>query len=110
MRTHNSRAYAHTLRLCYHSELDTDTIVLKIFQSLLLLSLTLHTNTPLVHRYPLGYAMSKDVRKNDLSYYQNVTDVNGPAMTWSMFAANYGDIGDDSTAASFFGRGYQQNS
>ena len=60
--------------------------------------------------YPLGYAMSEDVRTNDLDYYQTVTDVGGPAMTWSMFAANYGDIGEDATAASFFARGYQQNS
>jgi trehalose/maltose hydrolase-like predicted phosphorylase len=60
--------------------------------------------------YPLLDAMPDAVRKNDLDYYQTVTDQNGPAMTWSMFAMNYGDIGEDDTAASFFSRGYQANS
>jgi len=29
-------------------------------------------------------------------------------MTWSMYAINYGDVGDDATAGRYFERGYQQ--
>ena len=32
--------------------------------------------------YPLGLAMSPEVRRNDLEAYEAVTDPNGPAMTW----------------------------
>ena len=32
--------------------------------------------------YPLGLAMSPEVRRNDLEAYEAVTDPSGPAMTW----------------------------
>lgn len=60
--------------------------------------------------YPLLYPMPPQVRRNDLDYYATVTDTNGPAMTWSMFSVNYGDVGADGLAGSFFERGYKNNS
>ncbi|XP_051885325.1 protein-glucosylgalactosylhydroxylysine glucosidase isoform X2 [Pristis pectinata] len=39
--------------------------------------------------YPLMYHMSPQVRKNDLVMYEAVTDPEGPAMTWSMFAIGW---------------------
>ncbi|XP_067849888.1 protein-glucosylgalactosylhydroxylysine glucosidase isoform X2 [Heptranchias perlo] len=39
--------------------------------------------------YPLMYPMSPQVRKNDLVIYEAVTDHDGPAMTWSMFAIGW---------------------
>ena len=35
--------------------------------------------------YPLMWDMPDDVKKNDLELYENITDPNGPAMTWSIF-------------------------
>lgn len=32
--------------------------------------------------FPLGLAMSPEVRRNDLEAYEPVTDPRGPAMTW----------------------------
>ena len=32
--------------------------------------------------FPLMYSMKKEVRKNDLLFYESRTRVNGPAMTW----------------------------
>ncbi|XP_069480190.1 protein-glucosylgalactosylhydroxylysine glucosidase isoform X2 [Ambystoma mexicanum] len=39
--------------------------------------------------FPLTYPMSPEVRKNDLELYEPVTDPEGPAMTWSMFAVGW---------------------
>ncbi|XP_068539805.1 protein-glucosylgalactosylhydroxylysine glucosidase isoform X3 [Anas acuta] len=39
--------------------------------------------------FPLMHSMSPEVRRNDLEMYEPVTDVNGPAMTWSMFAVGW---------------------
>ena len=36
--------------------------------------------------YPLNWKMPADVLFNDLLFYEEVTDDNGPAMTWSIFA------------------------
>uniref|UniRef100_H3DF79 Glycoside hydrolase family 65 central catalytic domain-containing protein n=1 Tax=Tetraodon nigroviridis TaxID=99883 RepID=H3DF79_TETNG len=43
--------------------------------------------------YPLGFQMPLEVRKNDLEVYEPVTDPNGPAMTWSMFAIGWLELG-----------------
>lgn len=44
--------------------------------------------------YPLQYAnIDKNIRQNNLNLYKNVTRSNGPAMTWSMHAIGYLDIG-----------------
>uniref|UniRef100_A0A4W5NXS6 Glycoside hydrolase family 65 central catalytic domain-containing protein n=1 Tax=Hucho hucho TaxID=62062 RepID=A0A4W5NXS6_9TELE len=32
--------------------------------------------------YPLGLPMTPEVRRNDLEFYEAVTDPGGPAMTW----------------------------
>ena len=39
--------------------------------------------------------------------YSRCQRLAGPAMTWSMHAIGYGDIGDDANAASNFERGYR---
>ncbi|XP_062859596.1 protein-glucosylgalactosylhydroxylysine glucosidase [Trichomycterus rosablanca] len=43
--------------------------------------------------YPLGLPMSSEVRRNDLEFYEAVTDPHGPAMTWSMFAVGWLELG-----------------
>eukprot|EP00040_Diaphanoeca_grandis_P037209 m.241379 g.241379 ORF g.241379 m.241379 type:complete len:829 (-) comp33773_c2_seq1:1694-4180(-) len=60
--------------------------------------------------YPLLYSMPVAVRKNDVDYYTNITDPNGPAMTWSMTSIAYRDLGETNKAALFFERGYKDNS
>ncbi|XP_042268918.1 protein-glucosylgalactosylhydroxylysine glucosidase [Thunnus maccoyii] len=44
--------------------------------------------------YPLGLPMSPEVRKNDLEVYEPVTDPQGPAMTWGMFAIGWLELGE----------------
>ncbi|XP_062121281.1 protein-glucosylgalactosylhydroxylysine glucosidase isoform X2 [Drosophila sulfurigaster albostrigata] len=58
----------------------------------------------------LGYPLQFDTSSthlNDLHYYANVTRESGPAMTWSMFAANYLGTAEFSRADEYFTRGYQ---
>eukprot|EP00056_Hartaetosiga_gracilis_P020296 m.18606 g.18606 ORF g.18606 m.18606 type:complete len:460 (+) comp8334_c0_seq2:55-1434(+) len=59
--------------------------------------------------YPLSFKMSSTVRKNDLEFYANVTDIHGPAMTWSMFSIGYKDIGLNSIAESYFWESFSNN-
>eukprot|EP00937_MAST-01D_sp_MAST-1D-sp2_P003242 g3242.t1 len=59
--------------------------------------------------YPLMYPLDPVVKRNDLLYYANVTDPAGPAMTWSMHAVGFLDLGRDAEAAVFFRRGYADN-
>ncbi|XP_069821516.1 protein-glucosylgalactosylhydroxylysine glucosidase isoform X1 [Dendropsophus ebraccatus] len=42
--------------------------------------------------YPLMFPMSQEHRKNDLQIYETITDPDGPAMTWSMFAIGYMEL------------------
>uniref|UniRef100_A0A4W4F750 Protein-glucosylgalactosylhydroxylysine glucosidase n=1 Tax=Electrophorus electricus TaxID=8005 RepID=A0A4W4F750_ELEEL len=44
--------------------------------------------------YPLGLPMSREVRQNDLECYESVTDPLGPAMTWSVFAVGWLELGE----------------
>ncbi|XP_034542522.1 protein-glucosylgalactosylhydroxylysine glucosidase [Notolabrus celidotus] len=44
--------------------------------------------------YPLGLPMTPEVRKNDLEVYEPVTDPDGPAMTWGMFAIGWLELGE----------------
>ncbi|TNN87016.1 Acid trehalase-like protein 1 [Liparis tanakae] len=44
--------------------------------------------------YPLGLPMSEKIRRNDLEAYEPVTDPNGPAMTWGMFAIGWLELGE----------------
>ncbi|XP_025031591.1 protein-glucosylgalactosylhydroxylysine glucosidase isoform X3 [Python bivittatus] len=39
--------------------------------------------------FPVVYPMDPEVRRNDLEIYEPVTDPQGPAMTWSMFAVGW---------------------
>ncbi|XP_054684386.1 protein-glucosylgalactosylhydroxylysine glucosidase isoform X3 [Grus americana] len=39
--------------------------------------------------FPLMHPMSSEVRRNDLEMYEPVTELDGPAMTWSMFAVGW---------------------
>ncbi|XP_069660528.1 protein-glucosylgalactosylhydroxylysine glucosidase isoform X2 [Haliaeetus albicilla] len=39
--------------------------------------------------FPLMYPMSSEVRRNDLEMYEPITELDGPAMTWSMFAVGW---------------------
>ncbi|NWI53990.1 PGGHG glucosidase, partial [Calyptomena viridis] len=39
--------------------------------------------------FPLMHPMSAEIRRNDLEMYEPVTDLAGPAMTWSMFAMGW---------------------
>ncbi|KAH8403172.1 hypothetical protein KR222_006277, partial [Zaprionus bogoriensis] len=58
----------------------------------------------------LGYPLQFDTSSthlNDLHYYAGVTRESGPAMTWSMFAANYLGTAEDWRAREYFTRGYQ---
>jgi len=45
-------------------------------------------------------------QKNDLIYYDTVTNPGGPAMTWALFAMGWLDIGDHDRALALFRRGY----
>ncbi|XP_013981556.1 protein-glucosylgalactosylhydroxylysine glucosidase isoform X1 [Salmo salar] len=44
--------------------------------------------------YPLGLPMTPEVRRNDLEFYEAVTDPGGPAMTWGMFAVGWLELGE----------------
>lgn len=56
--------------------------------------------------YPLGVAIPAQVLANDLSFYDPITDPNGPAMTWAIFAVGWINAGNFSMAAPHFQRGY----
>ena len=56
--------------------------------------------------FPLMYPMSSVIRKNDLDFYLNVTDPNGPAMTWAMFSIGYNELGEYDSADELFARSY----
>lgn len=55
--------------------------------------------------YPLGVNISAALLANDLSFYDPITDPNGPAMTWAMFAVGWINVGDYNRSASHFQRG-----
>jgi trehalose/maltose hydrolase-like predicted phosphorylase len=56
--------------------------------------------------FPLNYPMSKQVRQNDLDYYSQRTDVNGPAMTYSMEVISRLELGQHDQAVQVFPRAY----
>lgn len=58
--------------------------------------------------YPLDVQMANSTRRQDLEIYSNATDPDGPAMTWSMYAIGYGDLGDDTRSDLYFEKGYQE--
>eukprot|EP01043_Picozoa_sp_COSAG02_P077635 COSAG02_NODE_17088_length_1029_cov_2.095699_1_plen_103_part_01 len=50
--------------------------------------------------------MSAALLSNDLTVYDPITDPEGPAMTWSMFAVGWINAGDFNRSAGHFQRGY----
>jgi len=56
--------------------------------------------------FPLMYNMSQEVRRNDLEYYQYKNDPNGPAMTHSMFAVGWLELGNSTAAETEFAKSY----
>lgn len=58
--------------------------------------------------FPLSWPMTDTTRANDLRLYANVTDENGPAMTWGMFSIGYVELGAgyEALAASNFNRSF----
>ena len=56
--------------------------------------------------FPLGVDMPAAVLANDLSFYDGITDPNGPAMTWAMFAVGWMTAGDFNRSKSHFLRGF----
>ncbi|XP_068683717.1 protein-glucosylgalactosylhydroxylysine glucosidase-like isoform X1 [Montipora foliosa] len=56
--------------------------------------------------YPVMHEMEKQVRYNDLAYYQNLTDPNGPAMTHAMFAIGWLETGEKEKAEQAFMKNY----
>jgi len=50
--------------------------------------------------------LTADVRRADLEWYAAITDAGGPAMTWSMHAIGYVELGDPASAAPLFNRSF----
>ncbi len=60
--------------------------------------------------YPLefsGPTFNTTTRYNDLMYYGNRTDPDGPAMTWAMYCIGLLELGYNDEAAAYFSRAYQ---
>jgi len=56
--------------------------------------------------YPLGVQMEQEVLANDLTFYDAVTDVDGPAMTHAMFAIGWFNLSHFDKSAGSFARSY----
>uniref|UniRef100_A0A914D3T7 Uncharacterized protein n=1 Tax=Acrobeloides nanus TaxID=290746 RepID=A0A914D3T7_9BILA len=56
--------------------------------------------------YPLLVQMDPVVRKNDLIYYQSVTDGGGPAMTWAMHSIGWLEYGAEKNASDMFKKNF----
>jgi len=57
--------------------------------------------------FPLMYDMKEKVRYNDLKLYEERTDPDGPAMTHSMFAIGWLDLGENKRAEKPFLKNYE---
>ncbi|CAF3778204.1 unnamed protein product [Rotaria sordida] len=57
--------------------------------------------------FPLQWPMSAEVRQNDLLAYERLTRASGPAMTWSMHAIGFLELGNFEKAEELFRRSYQ---
>ena len=56
--------------------------------------------------YPLQYPMTDAAKNNDLNFYSNITDPNGPAMTHSMFSIGWLEVGNKVAAQKEFKKNY----
>ncbi|XP_055339446.1 protein-glucosylgalactosylhydroxylysine glucosidase-like [Paramacrobiotus metropolitanus] len=57
--------------------------------------------------YPLDMPMNRSIRANDLDIYLNITDVEGPAMTWGMFSVGYLELERHEEADLLFVKNYE---
>ncbi|CAF1362032.1 unnamed protein product [Rotaria magnacalcarata] len=57
--------------------------------------------------FPLMWPMNKEVRRNDLLFYEPLTRASGPAMTWSMHTIGFLELNDLDKAQQFFRRAYE---
>lgn len=56
--------------------------------------------------FPLGVESDSQMVTNDLDFYSTITDPNGPAMTWAIFAVNYFDQKEFKKSGDMFRRGF----
>ncbi|TSK13471.1 Protein-glucosylgalactosylhydroxylysine glucosidase [Bagarius yarrelli] len=82
--------------LRYHPEFDGYKIGSKVKQA-----------DTILLGFPLEMPMSPEVRRNDLEYYEPVTDPLGPAMTWSMFAVGWLELGEAKKAQQLLQKCYK---
>ncbi|CAD5119191.1 DgyrCDS7828 [Dimorphilus gyrociliatus] len=75
----------------YHPEYEGYTIGRKVKQADVVLL-----------KYPLMVQMKRSTQINDLKIYENVTDPNGPAMTWSMHSIGHLELNETKAADKFF--------
>ncbi|CAF4806446.1 unnamed protein product, partial [Rotaria socialis] len=57
--------------------------------------------------FPLMWPMNKEVRRNDLLFYEPLTRASGPAMTWSMHTIGFLELNDFDKAQQVFRRAYE---
>ncbi|CAG0920549.1 unnamed protein product [Notodromas monacha] len=57
--------------------------------------------------YPLGLEMDSAVRRKDLEIYEAAVRPTGPAMTWSMHAVGWAELGEWDRAETMFNKSYQ---
>ncbi|KAG8515713.1 Protein-glucosylgalactosylhydroxylysine glucosidase [Galemys pyrenaicus] len=56
--------------------------------------------------YPVPFPLSPRVRRNNLEVYESVTSPRGPAMTWSMFAVGWLELGEPARARALLDRSF----
>ena len=56
--------------------------------------------------FPWNLNMLTTINRNNLIYYGNSTDINGPAMTWSMFCINWLRLNEPTIADEYFDKSY----
>ncbi|XP_064602708.1 protein-glucosylgalactosylhydroxylysine glucosidase-like [Liolophura sinensis] len=74
----------------YHPEYDGYTLGTKVKQADVILL-----------GFPLNKEFDSSIRKNDLSVYSEVTDPEGPAMTWQMFTIGWLEFKDTTKAKTY---------
>ena len=57
--------------------------------------------------FPLMYPMPNNVKRNDLLFYANCTDPDGPAMTHSMFTVGLLEVGEENLAFETFQNNFE---
>ncbi|CAF3413981.1 unnamed protein product [Rotaria socialis] len=57
--------------------------------------------------FPLMWPMNKEVRRNDLLFYEPLTRASGPAMAWSMHTIGFLELNDFDKAQQVFRRAYE---